>query len=551
MSLTQHVTSVDGVDRRPPDVLSTETPESSKAVRQVLSYDAFPLSRSKGRTDSVTAYNVSITKRAAQVGITVLACWLASGIVFGYAAIKPILISEGVYRDLCTDEELREDVNVCLQQDIRLNFFFTVASITTNVSALPVGTVLDRYGPHVCGIAGSISLAAGSIFMSYAPALLDFDGYLVGNIFLALGGTFIFVPSFQIANAFPKYSGLIVAIVTGSFDASATVFLFYRLMYEATHHTFGLDKFFLSYTLVPMLIILFQITILPSQSYHTIPQLEREMEEAQDATRDVHDSDDEVESVAELSGIRRIRKNRRQFRIQRLNELMGDENTRQQRAEREEERKLTSAVWGVLHALQMLRMNYFIATIRSQYKYMLDSESQAEDINHFFDIALPIGGVICTPFIGLCLDNLSVPAVLCMVVGLISIIGVLNSLPFVWAAYSTVCLFVILRPFYYSAMSDYAAKVFGFATFGKVYGAIIFISGIANFSQYGIDALTSGPLDGNPTPVNIALAGAGFVVGSVLVAFVWIKGKELERPQPSDDEEADRQRLISEEDEGY
>lgn len=64
MSLTQHVTSVDGVDRRPREVLSTETPESSKAVRQELSYDAFPLSRSKGHTDSVTTYNVSITKRA-------------------------------------------------------------------------------------------------------------------------------------------------------------------------------------------------------------------------------------------------------------------------------------------------------------------------------------------------------------------------------------------------------------------------------------------------------------------------------------------------------
>lgn len=49
--------------------------------------------------------------------------------------------------------------------------------------------------------------------------------------------------------------------------------------------------------------------------------------------------------------------------------------------------------------------------------------------------------------------------------------------------------------------------------------------------------------------MNIALAGAGFVVGSVLVAFVWKKGKELEHP--SDDEEADRQRLISEEYEGY
>lgn len=109
-----------------------------------------------------------------------------------------------------------------------------MASTTTNVSALPVETVLDRYGPRVCGIAGSISLAAISIFMSYALALLEFDGCPVGNFFLALGETFIFVPSFQIANAVPKYSGLIVAIVTGSFDASATVFLFCRL-YVRSH----------------------------------------------------------------------------------------------------------------------------------------------------------------------------------------------------------------------------------------------------------------------------------------------------------------------------
>ena len=64
MSLTQHVTLVEGVDRQPPELLSTETLDSSKAVRPVLSYDAFPLSRSEDRTDSVTAYNVSIAKRA-------------------------------------------------------------------------------------------------------------------------------------------------------------------------------------------------------------------------------------------------------------------------------------------------------------------------------------------------------------------------------------------------------------------------------------------------------------------------------------------------------
>lgn len=58
--------------------------------------------------------------------------------------------------------------------------------------------------------------------MAVAFTIPAFDGYIAGNVFLSLGGTFIFVPSFQIANAFPKYSGTIVAMVTGAFDASVS-----------------------------------------------------------------------------------------------------------------------------------------------------------------------------------------------------------------------------------------------------------------------------------------------------------------------------------------
>jgi hypothetical protein len=57
--------------------------------------------------------------RAAQVVFTVVACWLASGIVFGFAALKPVLIDVGVYRELCTAEELADDVDVCFEQDLR------------------------------------------------------------------------------------------------------------------------------------------------------------------------------------------------------------------------------------------------------------------------------------------------------------------------------------------------------------------------------------------------------------------------------------------------
>ena len=360
-----------------------------------------------------------------------------------------------------------------LTNHTRLNFFFTLASITTNISALPVGAVLDRYGPRVCGILGSIFLATGSILMSYAFAIPEFDGYLIGNFFLALGGTFTFVPSFQMANAFPKYSGTIVALITGSFDASAAVFLFYRMAYETTNHVFTPSRFFLFYTIIPILILICQLTLLPSQSYDTVPQLDKKLEKARDETRDVHTSDEEISSDDELDRVREQRSIRRQKKLRKLDKLLGDESDRQERAEQELERQTKSAVWGALHGLparkqmltpwfilitlltvlQMLRMNYFIATIRSQYEYMLGSEALAAEVNRLFDVALPVGGVICTPFIGLFLDNLSVPMVLAVIVALSTSIGILNSIPVLWAGYWTVFLFVLLRPLYYSAMS--------------------------------------------------------------------------------------------------
>lgn len=46
-------------------------------------------------------------------------CLFAAGIVFGYAAIKPVLIREGVYRDHCTKQELKDGVRVCYSQEIQ------------------------------------------------------------------------------------------------------------------------------------------------------------------------------------------------------------------------------------------------------------------------------------------------------------------------------------------------------------------------------------------------------------------------------------------------
>lgn len=79
---------------------------------------------------------------------------------------------------------------------------------------------------------------------------------------------------------------------------------------------------------------------------------------------------------------------------------------------------------------------------------------------------------------------------------------------------------MLYRPFYYTAVSDYAAKVFGFQTFGKVYGLIICLAGVGNFAQAGLDAVTLKGFNGDPVPVNAVLTGLVGVVGVCLVGYV-------------------------------
>lgn len=344
---------------------------------------------------------------------------------------------------------------------------FTVAAVVTNVSALLVGAVLDRYGPRLTGIIGSFIFALGCIIFAFA-AELPFDGYISGYLLLALGGPFIFISAFQLSNTFPAHSGLILSMLTGAFDSSCAVFLFYRVIYAWSGGSFKPKDFFLIYLVVPVFILAAQILLMPATSYKTFGELLKQAEDEvsdESAVADVvggahpeveggqspkHQSSDERTSLLGL-------------KAGKVNEIQAAEQKRQSR----------SGVWGALHGfsalqqirtpwfilitlftiIQMTRINFFVATIRTQYEYLLHDYSRAVEINRFFDVALPLGGVIAVPFVGLLLDNTSTPLVLGLLVTLATAIGILGLLPFMWAGYANVCLFVVYRPLYYTAIS--------------------------------------------------------------------------------------------------
>ena len=390
---------------------------------------------------------------------------------------------------------------------------FTIAAVVTNVSALPIGTILDAYGPRVSGIIGSFCLAIGALLFGTAHKL-PFDGYIPGYLFLALGGPFVFITSFHLSNTFPARSGLILSMLTGAFDASSALFLIFRLLNEHTDGLISITNFFAFYLIVPVFIFIAQIFIMPANSYKTAGQLVQHAE-AQVADETNDQIDDTITDRNESERLREDRRRRRKSIVNQIQSLLDDGTASvvsattiddtvfhidthlspppKQPPQPQPQPPSQDGVWGVLHGrsalnqlrtpwftlittftvLMMLRINYFVATLRSQYSYLLTPHT-AKTINSFFDIALPIGGLLSVPFIGTFLDTFQTRTVLLILVSTASVIGILGCIPHsLPAAYGNIILFVLYRPFYYTAVSDYTAKVFGFQTFGKVYGLVI------------------------------------------------------------------------------
>ncbi|KAH3902814.1 Fmp42p SCDLUD_000405 [Saccharomycodes ludwigii] len=499
-----------------------------------------------------------------QIVCAVTWCLFAAGPIFGFAALKPILVSEGVYSDLCKTNStisLNNDYAItknmftsgkfipekpCITQDLKLNMIFTIGAVVTNLCSLAVGFVLDHAGPRICGYVGVCFLTIGSFILQFSKKIQLFDPYLTGYIGLAIGGPFVFISTFQLANSIPKHSGSILALITGSFDTSSALFLFYRLYYQNVNPNCGLKTFFSWYLLVPTFILLCQLFIMPKDSYKTIGNIHKlEIEGLNESgfiPQEVIDTTQDGDERASL-----IRAN-----SQGLDPVKSTHSGRRKSVvELAVENKLkskTNGIFGVLHnytAMQqlktpwyflmqgftiicMLRINYFVATIRSQEEFLLGSYEEALRLNGIFDVALPLGGVIAIPFIGIILDHMATLSVLVLVTCISVIIGILGLIPHSFTANLIgILILVAYRPFYYTVVSDYCAKVFGFETFGTVYGLLMTIAGLLNLLQSVFDRWTHSVFKMNPTPINSILVLITILFGGSLFFYIKLQLKKI------------------------
>jgi hypothetical protein len=139
-----------------------------------------------------------------------------------------------------------------------------------------------------------------------------------------------------------------------------------------------------------------------------------------------------------------------------------------------------------------------------------------------FTVLLPLGGIVGIPFVGMLLDTR--PAIeaswVLFVFGIL--FGVLTVIPNTIPQLAGIGILVFNRPLLYTFVSDLTAKVFGFSSFGRIYGLLMTLSGLVGLVLTPMDLLTKHVYHGDYTPINIFLLVAGLVTNIALIGRIYM-----------------------------
>ncbi|XP_056296220.1 solute carrier family 43 member 1a [Pseudoliparis swirei] len=172
---------------------------------------------------------------------------LCSAVLLGWGSLLIMLKREGFYSHLCTDnesvvvalgnsssEEVEEWLS-CVDQEEMLNLGFTIGSFLLSATTLPLGILMDRFGPRPIRLVGSSCFGLSCVIMAtsaYDPHSLS------ALIFLALslngfGGICLTFTSLTLPNMFGALSSTIMSLMIGSYASSAVTFPGVKLIYDA------------------------------------------------------------------------------------------------------------------------------------------------------------------------------------------------------------------------------------------------------------------------------------------------------------------------------
>ncbi|XP_011478397.1 large neutral amino acids transporter small subunit 3 [Oryzias latipes] len=172
---------------------------------------------------------------------------LCSAVLLGWGSLLIMLKREGFYSHLCSENDSvvvsignssdghADHWLTCVDQEEMLNLGFTIGSFLLSATTLPLGILMDKFGPRPIRLMGSSLFGLSCIIMAasvYNPHALS------ALIFLALslngfGGICLTFTSITLPNMFGAMSSTIMSLMIGSYASSAVTFPGVKVIYDA------------------------------------------------------------------------------------------------------------------------------------------------------------------------------------------------------------------------------------------------------------------------------------------------------------------------------
>ena len=429
---------------------------------------------------------------------TLFAIGFLSFTVAGYTSILTVLVDEDVFNSYCSNNDGYE----CKTQSFILSAMFEAAVSTANISTLFWGSLCLKYNARNIMITSSFICGIFCIVFAFGPNWYKFVSY-VGLAFFETGLVF---PAFGIPLEYSaKYQGLIFSLLIGGADCSALVFFIVKTIYEEFNVNLSIIFVVLAFMYLILnggIMFIFSPRLFGKDDINTndnsigindeSPLLkesgniqdngnDKQLQEDVDVHVDKKEEEEEEEEgdIPLLSMLKDI-----------ALRLIGDEVF------------IVITIWSCFY----VNTKYFyIATLEQQLKWITNNNSSQIDTGlYVFDILLPCT-CLFTPFSSIITNKIELSTSICLL-GIISlIIAIISVIQMYYLQYVTMVLLVFNRFLYFVLTPLTIGRIYGMKEQTTIYGMVLFIAAVYNYTSYLWDYICVAVLNYNFTIINLVL----------------------------------------------